>query len=275
MHYTHQAGVSYGVFDLHKVLESFEPVRVSTSEEYIGVKEAGVWAIEQLLLAKYHMNAQVYRHKIRRITDAMLVRGLMLAVEEGIRDLRRLYTYQATKEYCRFFLTFDDDTLMGKILEESKSMARDIFLRLRQRNLIKEIFRKKIDTLNFSDALKMKKLKDLGQPQAKAIETEIAELMGARSELLVLDKQSLTNPTFKYPEREIDPETILVLMDNEDKTKRIFSEVSNIFANPAVGPRDEFLYVYAPLDELSHDERKRRIAKLRDPISKIIDRHLD
>lgn len=85
----HQAGVSYGVIDLDKIIESLDRIRVSPMEEFVGVREDGVWAIEQLLLAKYHMNAQVYRHRVRRITDAMLVRGLTLAVQEGIGDLKR------------------------------------------------------------------------------------------------------------------------------------------------------------------------------------------
>lgn len=229
-----QAGVSYGAFDLEKVLNCLTPIK-DGSEEYVGVLEEGTWAIEQLLLAKYHMYAQVYHHKIRRITDAMLVRGLTLAVLEGIPPLQSLFCYANTKEYCKFFLTFDDEKLMRLVIEESAGSAKPIFERLYERHLFKEAFRVKIDAENFRDVLKLRRLDKLSEQSTVAIEQEIAKMIGISPDFVILDKQSLTNPTFKFPKREINPETILVTM--QDKTRRPFSDVSSVFANPAVAPQ--------------------------------------
>lgn len=218
------------------------------------------------------MNAQVYRHKIRRITDAMLVRGLTLAVQEGIGDLRRLYSYEPTQEYCKFFLSYDDDTLMREVMTKSNGSAKEILGRLCRRHLLKEVFRQKVDTDSFPDVLKLRKLEKLGDPRVSQIENEIAKKIGVPPELVVFDKQSLINPTFKYPERKINAETIIVLM--QDGSRRRFSDVSTVFANTVVGPRDEYLYVYAPLDGLSRDERNRKFSELHTTIYEIIDRQL-
>ena len=42
----------------------------------------GIHALEQLLLAKQHMTQQVYHHRVRSISDAMIVRGIELAIDK-------------------------------------------------------------------------------------------------------------------------------------------------------------------------------------------------
>lgn len=268
----HQAGVSYGVFDQDKVLESLVPVQISGSECSVGVLEDGVWAVEQLLLAKYHMNAQVYRHRIRRITDSMLVRGLSLAIQEGLSELKQLYRYEKSCEYCKFFLRFDDDNLMRVIREKSKGNAKVMFDRLYSRCLFKEVFRRKVDTSSFPDTVKLRALEKMNEEKTRQIEVALAEKLGLDADFVILDKQSLTNPTFKYPEREIRPDTIMVQM--RDNTRRAFNEVSGVFQNPVIGPRDQYLYVYAPLDGMSRQDRERRIGEQDRQIYGIIDEHL-
>lgn len=78
------AGVKYGTFDLEKVFKSFTKIEISREETQLGITNEGIYSVEQLLLAKYHMNVQVYQHRVRRITDAMLVKGIEFAIEEGI-----------------------------------------------------------------------------------------------------------------------------------------------------------------------------------------------
>ena len=51
----------------------------------------GMHALEQFVLAKYYMTTQVYRHKIRLITDQMIERGIALGIEEsGVEWLKTL-----------------------------------------------------------------------------------------------------------------------------------------------------------------------------------------
>jgi len=72
---TYFAGVEYGRVDRAKILDSCRIVR-DGSDSYLGIHEDGRFAVEQMILAKWHMNQQVYAHRVRTITDAMIVRGL-------------------------------------------------------------------------------------------------------------------------------------------------------------------------------------------------------
>ena len=87
---TYFTGVKYGIFDLEKIYDSFVYMSQG-SESSLGVDESGLFAVEQLVLAKYHMTQQVYAHRIRIITDYMIVRGLELAIEGGLEEICNLY----------------------------------------------------------------------------------------------------------------------------------------------------------------------------------------
>jgi hypothetical protein len=97
------AGVKYGVFDIEKLIESMVPIPISSTEKRVGIREEGVFALEQFLLANYHMKMQVYYHSIRRIADAMLIRGINLAIEDGAEEIRELFSTRL----CPFLLNFD------------------------------------------------------------------------------------------------------------------------------------------------------------------------
>jgi HD superfamily phosphohydrolase len=56
------------------------------------ISENGVFALEQFVLAKYYIATQVYRHKIRLITDQMIVRAITLGItKDTIEELYTLY----------------------------------------------------------------------------------------------------------------------------------------------------------------------------------------
>lgn len=92
---SYYAGVKYGVFDLDRVIASLCRIDMGGGEEQVGVREEGIHTVEQMILARYHMGAQVYYHRIRAITDAMIVKGIMAAVDEGNTEIRKLYGYDA------------------------------------------------------------------------------------------------------------------------------------------------------------------------------------
>ncbi len=83
-------GVKYGIFDLARLIDSLCIYDTGT-ERILAASRGGVPAIEQFVMAKYHMTAQVYRHKLRLITDSMIVRALQLGIKRDnlswLRDL--------------------------------------------------------------------------------------------------------------------------------------------------------------------------------------------
>lgn len=130
------AGVEYGKFDLDKVIESMTPVESARGGMQLGIKEEGIHAIEQLLLAKYHMNVQVYQHRIRRITDAMLVRGVEFALEEGIKEVESIYRFNNDYEYLSNFIRYDDNALAQAVVSKSNGWAKKYFESIINRKLV-------------------------------------------------------------------------------------------------------------------------------------------
>lgn len=90
---SHYAGVKYGTFDLERIVNTVVQIK-DGQETYMGIGEDGYWAVEQVLLAKHHMNLQVYRHRVRLITDAMLVRAIEIAIRDGHQDIKDLYQFR-------------------------------------------------------------------------------------------------------------------------------------------------------------------------------------
>jgi HD superfamily phosphohydrolase len=91
------------------------------------------------------MTVNVYRHKVRLITDQMIVRSIMLGIEkDNIDALRKLYTFDNSEDFFHNYATYDDARFMqdfGTAIADSKCSA--MLLRLRERRLLKRVFQMK------------------------------------------------------------------------------------------------------------------------------------
>lgn len=72
-------GVQYGVFDLPQLHEVLCKI-IDSGDQHLMVRQDGVHTLEQFVLAKYYLT-QVIRHRIRLITDQMLIRAIILGIE--------------------------------------------------------------------------------------------------------------------------------------------------------------------------------------------------
>lgn len=75
---SHHAGVAYGRFDHHRLVDSVrilprDDPGTGSKEPVLGVDEGGLRSAEALLLARYFTYSQVYFHPVRRIYDVHLV----------------------------------------------------------------------------------------------------------------------------------------------------------------------------------------------------------
>ncbi len=71
------AGVSYGRYDHNKLIESLRLVeKPNGGNPVLAIGEDGLFALEALVVARYHMFAQVYYHKIARIYSLHFARAL-------------------------------------------------------------------------------------------------------------------------------------------------------------------------------------------------------
>lgn len=71
---SHHAGVAYGEFDHHRLIDTIRilPTEEGSEEPTLGVERGGLHSAESLLLARYFMYTQLYFHPIRRIYDIHL-----------------------------------------------------------------------------------------------------------------------------------------------------------------------------------------------------------
>jgi len=112
---SYYCGVKYGIFDIERLLGVLQVLEDRTTRS-LAVDLDGVHTLEQFVLAKYYMTTQVYRHKVRLITDNMIVRAISLGIEEdGIEFLQRLYTFDDSLEFYREWVKWDDEVLEATI----------------------------------------------------------------------------------------------------------------------------------------------------------------
>lgn len=72
---SHHAGVAYGKFDHHRLIDTIRilPKKEGDSiEPVLGIEEGGLHSAEALLLGRYFMFTQLYSHPVRRIYDIHL-----------------------------------------------------------------------------------------------------------------------------------------------------------------------------------------------------------
>ena len=242
----HFAGVRYGSFDLDKIIDVCQKYK-RASESYLVIREEGIFAVEQLVLAKHYMTHQVYAHRIRTITDTMIVRGLELAVNDGYEEIKKLFSYDGSNEFLKYYLEFDDGFLMTTMMNEEFSRPKSIFQRLRQRMLYKEVAEIRLNQ-DVPDSITRGLLLNLESNQISAIEERIAELIGCEPWEVIVHKKSIKHPAYQ-PRSGLEPEAIHVLMS--DGSSRTMSEFPDLII-PRVS-HTERLHVIAPREIGSAD----------------------
>jgi len=78
---SHFTGVKYGIYDQERLRNTLR-VHQDGEERVLAISIDGLHTLEQFVLAKYYMTTQVYRHRIRLITDQMIARAISLGIEE-------------------------------------------------------------------------------------------------------------------------------------------------------------------------------------------------
>ncbi len=266
-------GVPYGHFDLHQLMRSFVVGGPSGNRELM-LDLNGLHAVEQYVLAKYFLTTNVYRHKVRLITDQMLTRAIVLGIEQdGIKELKRLYEFDNSdrfySNYCRwddsrFFCTFGDGgyrrTLCHRLLD-----------RLLRRHLLKQVFSERV--LSFAPRVREALLglsKAENRKTRDGVEAALAQTLSTRLGKKI-DKRFVIVYAFDIKSVRTtsrnDEGSIMVATDPEP---RAFEEVSDLFNSINEGYTTAFVEVYAPVDWSNHAERKRLRRKVNDPILDVI-----
>ena len=272
---TYFCGVKYGVFDLQQLHKELQVVEDPSQGRQMMISSDGVHALEQFVLAKYYLTAQVYSHRVRLITDQMVVRAVALGIEEdGIDELKALYSYDGSETFvrnytqwddARFMLTFGEPRFKGKYCHE-------LVNRLRRRRLIKQIFESRVSVLPESsrDAIQavtrpqnrtLRRL--LEQRIAATIEGAGVKLnCGAADPSNMVIANSYTLKSVRAQSRN-DEGPILVRKGTALTT---FEEESDLFRSINEKLVDPRFAIYAPVDYENPTERRELQNKLWEPI---------
>jgi hypothetical protein len=264
-------GVKYGVFDIHQMHRSLI-LHGPEDEKELMIRRDGIHAVEQYVLAKYYLTTNVYRHKVRLITDQMMVRAITLGIEKDeIENLKKLYYFDGSDDFIQYYEQFDDAAFMQKFCLDAPegSKCKEVLLRLRQRKLLKRIFDCRIR--EFKDSVRdmlpklMDEQRDLRKSVEAAVAREIEDHTGKKvdADLVVVNVFSIRSA------REMsrnDEQGILVLGEPPE----LFENASTLFASINERYADEFVEVYAPIEWSTETEKNTIRKELRQPILEVI-----
>jgi HD superfamily phosphohydrolase len=244
-------GVSYGQFDMERILRVMRP-----REDQVVIKQTGMHAVEDYIMSRYQMYWQVYFHPVSRGAEVILSKILHRAkalYEQGyFFKLEPHHFYSFFKENVSLadYLKLDESVILYYFQiwqEEEDPILRDLCSRFVNRNLFKYV--------EFDPAKEYKKLGEL---------TLLFEKAGIDPNYyLVVDSSSDLPYDFYRPGEEGERLPIHLLMKNgELKELSRGSEIVDAIS----GKRRTDHKLYYPADLVSdvsdHQTLKKQIQSL-------------
>ncbi|MGH7863195.1 MAG: HD domain-containing protein [Candidatus Dormibacteraceae bacterium] len=264
-------GVRYGVYDIDQLHNSL--CRTGQGgDAYLAVQRDGVHALEQFVLAKYYLTTQVYRHKVRLITDNMLIRGITLGVLHDRLDfLQALYRYDERPDYLQNYLAWDDQRLTVKLLEpaQENGLAGKIFRRLAERRLFKRVFSRRLGDL--PETVRLGLPQEFDQARGR-LEESIAEELRRFSNNPSIDSHEVILHLFKIESvraQSRNSERSIMVVGREEP--RQFEEESTLFKSINEELQEEWVECYAPVSYRDDVERQRLLKHMDDVICRLIE----
>ncbi|MBP1969825.1 HD superfamily phosphohydrolase [Virgibacillus natechei] len=244
-------GVSYGHFDMERILRVMRPI-----DDQVVIKSTGMHAVEDYIMSRYQMYWQVYFHPVTRSAEVILSRILHRA-----KHLYEADDYIFKLEPTHFLSFFTGNVTLEEYLkldetivhyyfqmwqEEADGILRDLCERFMNRRLFKYI--------EFNPNMQMQEWKELYQLfQHAGIDPEY---------YLVVDSSSDLPYDFYRPGEEEERLPIHLQMPN-DELKELSRNSDIVDAISGKKRTDHKLYFPKDLlDGLSDERMKRRIKEI-------------
>jgi uncharacterized protein len=254
------SGVKYGVYDQERLGNTLL-IHEDAEDSFLAISIDGLHALEQFVLAKYYMTTQVYRHKIRLITDQMITRAIDLGIDEDkIPWLKTLYSYDGSEEYINEYVTWFDDRLITKIMESQEGYAQDLFTRLQNRQLFKCIL--DLDSNDFPDPQIRSFVFGESKDFYKSLEMKIADLFGFDKNHVIAYKISF--------ESAARTESEIPVVHHAKATPTLFTDESSLFKSVDQKIREQRFQVYAPAKYRDEKEKKKKLREFKTGILDLI-----
>lgn len=224
---SYYAGVRYGHFDLERLINVLTVVD-ENKKKRLAVGSEGIQTVEQYVLAKYFIASQVYQHKIRHVTDRMIIDGIKRSIEEGNRELKRLYSFSPGRAYAQNYMSWNDGRVFESVRQNGRnsSLSRQCFRMLENRVLPKEIVCCKLTEISPANTLEATtRLKQVQDEDCKELINCISrdcKLVPAFTHVMVY---SLKSPLIQKSFGIVDEESIRVRI-NKGSTSVLDQESS-------------------------------------------------
>ena len=268
-------GVEYGVFDIHQLHRSLL-LDGPEDDKQLMIASDGVHAVEQYVLAKYYLTTMVYRHRVRLITDQMIIRALTLGIEDDqLADLREIYTFDNSSTFFDRYAKMDDAATLLRFADPTNrnTLCGSMLGRLQVRQLHKQVYSERLR--DFGEAKVNNLLLDVNKPSCDALRKELEKAVAD-----VLREQGCGT---------IDPRLVIVhgfdiksvrtssrndegsIMVAHSQKPKPFENESPLFASINERYAEGCVQVYAPVSWPTRSDRKRMQASLTQPIREAIE----
>ncbi len=261
------AGVKYGVFDVERLVDSFVAYGQSSDRSLL-VRREDSYCVEQMLLARYYITEQVYRHRVRRITDAML-RHAVIATRDidnpAAKEVRNLFRVRPdSPRWRKQFLLSNDCSVLTTLAETpAGTTCHKLADRLLSRRLLKEILAHPIAGIGgtqWTDGL----IRDPTNQDKTA--KRLARALDMPSDEVILDLRTRDNPLYRDPDLPMEEEIRLV---DEKGIVRRLADVEGSLVEAAKPRAERDICLYVPADAVSKRERQQLRQKVLRELTRI------
>ncbi len=277
-------GVKYGVFDMGQLHRELRSVDDPVEGKHLMISQNGIHALEQFMLAKYYMTNQVYRHRVRLITDQMLIRAITLGVDiDKIEELKNIYTYDGTSDFLKEYLAWDDSKFIVTFTDDKfeGKYCHYLLNRLNNRQLLKRIYSRPIkdlpeecrdSLLNISRPENIKQRSTLEEQLWEIIRKTIKENSSAQITCDQEDHRLLIihSYTIKSVRTQSRNDEASIPVDKILKEPSTFEEESTLFNSINEKLSQAFVELYAPILYDTTVDKNKLQKSLDDVISKNI-----
>jgi len=274
-------GVKYGVFDLQQLHRELEVVEdPADGRKLLMVSADGVHALEQFVLAKYYLTAQVYSHRVRMVTDQMVVRAITLGIEEDkIVPLHRLYAYDGEAGFVENYTKWDDGRFLLEFGDEryQGGYCHDLVERLKQRRLLKRVFDDRVSHLPETCR---ECITSISKTENRGLRRQLElQIAGALGEVGIKFDSSLKDPSQLLIVHAYSLKSARAQSRNDEGSIMVhttpnptpFEEESDLFKSINEKLNDPHFSVYAPVRYDSPGERRELMSRIREPILRCLE----
>ena len=215
---SHFAGVSYGRYDLGRIINQLAVV-----DNKFVVLQGGYEAVEQLIFARYQMYRQVYFHKTKRAFELMLWKCADILKNSGSLEFPTIKDLE-NEDGVNKFIERDDRWLLNKIYDKSNQKEVQIIAKMIENR------KPYWETYSPTNRQKSSKVKTTPDDSTKELEPIQKQLLNRLSELEIEDYEFLTDEVSRSP-YQLMPDYLIGDVEEEGKSISIYYK-NNKFIEP-------------------------------------------